>query len=196
VTWLAYKTIYFTPRTAEFAAQFAINDYQSIWYFAPLNVLAGLLLYLALLTVRNRVATALPGIAIVCVLWIRAVAGVPEARVDTITTACQEPPREPTYVAQNDDGFAYHQRLPVVVLDGLVTGTRLSDGVSYMPAVRAGRAQHYLSDLKPRFIRVGTDRVLSNLRISNEAIAAIRDQPVVHICGMGQWYDLAAMRWP
>jgi len=30
VTWLAYKTIYFTPRTAEFEAQFAVKDYQSV----------------------------------------------------------------------------------------------------------------------------------------------------------------------
>lgn len=196
VTWLAYKTIYFTPRTAEFEAQFAVKDYQSVWYFAPAGMLAALLIYLVVFSLRRRVAAALVGIVFVCVLWVRTVAAMPAASAVTAAPDCEEPPAHATFVAQNDDGFAYYQRLPVVVLDGLVTGTRLSDGASYLSAVRAGRAEQYLTDLKPRFIRVGTDRLLSNLHVSSGAIAAIRRQPIVHLCGMGDWYDAAAMQLP
>ena len=48
VTWCAYKTLYFTPRSARFAAEFAVKDYQSIWYFAPFSLLIALVLYLIL----------------------------------------------------------------------------------------------------------------------------------------------------
>jgi hypothetical protein len=193
VTWCAYKTLYFTPRSGQFVAEFAVKDYQSIWYFAPFSLLMALAFYLILSSSgRTLVTRSALGMCLVVILWIRALSSLPQRPGIETAAACQPPPHGVTYVAQNDDAFAYWYRLPVVVLDGLVTGRRLSDGVPYLSALRGQDIERYLADLSPRFIRVGTDQVLLNLRMADERIDAIRARPVVHLCGMGEWYDLAS----
>jgi len=193
VTWCAYKTLYFTPRSNQFASQFAVKDYQSIWYFAPFSLLVALLLYLILSsTGRTLAARSAVGFCLVVILWIRALSSLPMGAGIEDDSACQPPTPTAVYLAQNDDAFAYWYRLPVVALDGLVTGRRLSDGVTYLSALRDGGIERYLDDLSPRFIRVGTEQLLRNLNVADERIDAIRIRPVVHLCGMGEWYRLTS----
>jgi hypothetical protein len=193
VTWCAYKTLYFTPRSSQFAAGFAVKDYQSIWYFAPFSLLVALLLYLILSSAgRTLVTRSAIGVCLVVIMWIRALSSLPQGAGIGDASACQPPPRTAVYVAQNDDAFAYWYRLPVVVLDGLVIGRRLSDGVTYLSVLRDGGIEKYLAGLPPRFVRVGTEPIVRNLNMATERIDAIRARPVVHLCGMGEWYDLAS----
>ena len=117
-----------------------MRDYQSIWYFVPMSLLAALVLHLILsLSGRTLLTRSALGICLVAMLWIRAVSLLPQSSGFADSSACQPPPRAATYVAQNDDAFAYWYRLPIVLLDGLVTGRRLSDGVSYLSVLREGK---------------------------------------------------------
>ena len=79
-----------------------------------------------------------------------------------------------------------------MVLDGLVTGRRFSDGVWYLSALRDGGIERYFDDLSPRFVRVGTERILLDLKMAEGESTRFARRPLVHLCGMGDWYDLGS----
>lgn len=191
VSYLVYKIYYFTPRSAAFKDIFPVTDYQSRYYFAPHLVL---LLTAIHLTLLKCFRSYLPGffslLALTAFSWgVFIKAHSSGKATDSSSPACIPAPAA-LYAAGNDDGFAYYHRVPLVVLDGLVTGHRMENGWRYLDSMKSKTVESYISELRIQYIRLGSEKHLNFMAASSSNERLLAAGRVVSLCGMGQWLEV------
>jgi hypothetical protein len=190
VSYLVYKSYYFTPRSFAFKDLFPVTDYQSRYYFAPHLILLLTGIQLAILnSFRSYLAGLMALLAITGISWIMFLRDERSTTSSVVSSVCLPAPSA-VYAVANDDGFAYYTRLPIVVLDGLVTGHRISDGASYLESMQSQSVHSYITALKVRYLKLGAEKHLNFLAAPGTNERFSKEGRVVSLCGMGEWIEL------
>lgn len=189
ITYGAYKTIYFTPNDFNnFTNGFPVYDYQAIWYFAPLTVLIGFVVYG--LTLAGIKSIKLRLISVV-LFWLMVVGGtffVRERMIQPTTSElCATFDKEMIYVSKNDNRSAYDTDAKIILLDGLVNGENIKNGTNYLDILKERDLSYHINEIDAGYINQDAIDLISYLEHGN---SLNYEEEEINFCKLGKYHRL------